>query len=260
MSDTPDLAGNVARRLPPFPDWKDHALFVDFDGTLVPIVERPQDVRLSDSTRQLLLRVIRASDGAVAVLSGRALESLAGHLQGLPLALSGSHGLERLLPDGRSVMAEDGAPAEALERAFAGLKPFARSEGLLLEHKPGAVALHYRNRPDRAEICQAAVARVAEAQELRVLHGNMVSEAALAGVDKGHALRGFLAEAPFANRIPIMVGDDTTDEDGFRAAQELGGFGVRIGQAGTVARFQVPRMEDALSWLSASLEAEPERR
>ena len=57
-----------------------------------------------------------------------------------------------------------------------------------------------------------------------------------------------------------MVGDDTTDEDGFRAAQELGGFGVRIGQADTVARFRVPRMEDALSWLSASLEAEPERR
>ncbi|OWU68101.1 hypothetical protein ATO3_24695 [Marinibacterium profundimaris] len=77
----------------------------------------------------------------------------------------------------------------------------------------------------------AAVEAAAATHGLWVMHRKMVSEAALPGVDKGAALHGFLAQPPFAGRVPVMIGDDATDEDGFRAVQALGGFGIKIGPA-----------------------------
>jgi len=242
----------TAQAAPPEPlDLAAHAFFLDFDGTLAPIVARPSEVRMADGTRALLDRLMRATGGAVAVISGRGMADLRSHLQGLPLALSGSHGHETSLPGGP---AQPGAqPQPALEAVFADLRIVADTDALLVERKAGAVALHYRNRPDLADACRAAVASAADVHGLRCLHGNMVSEAVVAGVDKGVALRRFLAHAPFAGRVPVMIGDDTTDEDGFVAAQQNGGFGLRIGAVETAARYRVATMDDALAWLGRAL-------
>jgi trehalose 6-phosphate phosphatase len=67
----------------------------------------------------------------------------------------------------------------------------------------------------------------------------MVFEARPHGVSKGEALRAFMREEPFLGRVPIFIGDDTTDEDGFIAAQELGGVGIKLGQGDTVARMRI---------------------
>lgn len=257
VDSAPSKTGSTV--LPPLPDWQRHALFLDFDGTLVPIADRPEDVELAASTRSLLERLVLATKGAVAVLSGRSLDSLSNHLRGLDLALSGSHGLEIHLARAAAPVIETGQD-EALDAVYAGLGLLAQSHGLLLERKPGAVALHFRNRPDRAEACRAAVADIAGKHGLRVMHGNMVSEAAPTGIDKGTALRRFLAEPAFKGRLPVMIGDDTTDEDAFRAAQDLGGFGLRIGAGDSVADYRVARMDDALGWLAMSLSDGPPAR
>lgn len=240
-------------RHPPVSDWQRHALFLDFDGTLAPIVARPDDVRLAPETRELLDRLIAATGGAVAVLTGRSLESLSMHLEGLTLAMSGSHGLECVLPGEQMPPIEETEGQVALYTAFAELKPLADAEDLLLERKPGAVALHVRNRPDLAAACRDAVTRIAQKHGLRALHGNLVSEATMLDVDKGRALRQFMQAPRFAGRVPIMIGDDTTDEDAFRAAKDLGGYGVRIGGGETAAQYRADRMEQALDWLAKSL-------
>lgn len=239
-------------------DLSSHAFFLDFDGTLVPIAQRPQDVRLATQTRALLERLTRATGGAVAIVSGRALGDLRGHLGGLDLALSGSHGHELHLPGAPETAAPETAapaPPPALESVFRALSPLAQAESLLIERKAGAVALHYRNRPDLADDCRAALETAAIGAGLRALHGNMVSEALMPGGDKGIALARLLGLPPFRGRVPVMIGDDTTDEDGFRAAQARGGFGLRIGGTVTAARHHVPTMDEALDWLSAQIPA-----
>ncbi len=237
----------------PLVDWRERALFLDFDGTLAPLVDRPEDARPSGDTLALLDRLAHATQGAIAIVSGRALDDLAQRVGPLPLALSGSHGLEIRLADGRALPPAQGEGG--LDAAFADLKPLADEAGLLIEDKPGSVALHYRNRPEDADHFRQQVAQVAARHDLRLLHGHMVSEAALRGIDKGAALRRLMQEPAFAGRRPVMIGDDTTDEDGFRAAQAMGGFGLRIGDVETAARHRVARLGDALSWLGRTIDA-----
>ncbi|MDW4500185.1 trehalose-phosphatase [Sulfitobacter sp. D35] len=232
-------------------DLASHAFFLDFDGTLAPIVDHPDAVKLAPETAELVQRLADACDGGVAIVTGRALASVRPHLGPLSLVVSGSHGHEIHWPDGPETEA---AQAAELDAAFAALDGFASDRGLRIERKPGAVALHYRNAEHHGADARAAVeAAVAGDPDLRAIHGNMVSEAALARAGKGVAVRELLKSAPFRSKTPIMVGDDVTDEDGFRAAADLGGFGLRIGRASTDAAYQVETMDDFFGWLDGLL-------
>ncbi|XDA97868.1 trehalose-phosphatase [Sulfitobacter sp. LCG007] len=233
-------------------DLATHAFFLDFDGTLVAIAPQPDAVRLAPETASLVERLYDATDGAVAIVTGRALSGLRPHLGPLSLVIAGSHGHEIHWP-GDDI---PGAPdqAEELSAAHDMLRPFAESRGLRLERKPGAVALHYRSAPEHGGASRDAVdAAVDGDSALRAIHGNMVSEVALTRSGKDVAVRELLKSAPFHSKTPIMVGDDVTDEDGFRAASETGGFGLRIGTAQTTARYQVETMDDFHRWLAKLL-------
>jgi len=90
------------------------------------------------------------------------------------------------------------------------------------------------------------------ASDLHVLHGKMVSEIKPWLADKGSAIRNFMHEAPFTGRIPIFIGDDTTDEDGFAYVNELNGHSVRVGDiADTAAHYSLPGVDDVLTWLNS---------
>jgi trehalose 6-phosphate phosphatase len=237
---------------PPLAEIEGAALFLDFDGTLVRLAERPAAIAVPPHLPPLLDRVAAALAGRLAILTGRALADLDGHLRAPHLAAAGSHGLE-LRAAGRSAAP---APAPAgLAEARAALARFADgSDGLILEQKPASVALHYRLAPERESEALAVGAEVAARTGLVALRGKMVVELRAPGADKGDALRALMAEPPFAGARPVFVGDDVTDEDGFRAAAAMGGFGVLVGP--TRASAAAHRLADVAAvhaWLEAAV-------
>src|SRR5690606_21117099 len=97
-----------------------------------------------------------------------------------------------------------------------------------------------RRAPELGDACHAAITEaVATEDAFSLVAGKMVIEARPKGISKGTALRAFMQEAPFAGRTPVFIGDDTTDEDAFVAAQEMGGIGIKLGAGDTVARLRI---------------------
>jgi trehalose 6-phosphate phosphatase len=228
------------------------AVFTDFDGTLVEIADTPDGVSVAPDLHDRLTRTIAACDRAFAVLTGRQIADIDRYLSPLRLPVAGVHGAERRRADGTLAEPDPAIAAAARDIAMT-VTPLARSHnGLALEAKPGAVALHYRLAPALAEACRFAMEQAVNAHPgFTLVAGKMVYEARPAATDKGTALRAYMAEKPFSGRIPVFVGDDVTDEDGFRAAQELGGVGIKIGEGDTIARMRVADVAAAHTLLSA---------
>ena len=123
---------------------------------------------------------------------------------------------------------------------------------LVLEVKTAALAIHWRGDPAQADACRAAMrAGHASVPGMSLMEGKMVMELKPAAADKGRALQAFMAEAPFAGRMPWFFGDDVTDEAGFAAVQALGGVAVKVGDGDTVARWRLPDPAAVHGWLEA---------
>lgn len=224
------------------------ALFLDLDGTLAPIMSRPQDVG-PDRRRALLIRQLsRKLAGRVAVVSGRALDDLDRILEGEVTPIAAVHGLHRRDATGAVFRA---APHPGIVDARAVLVRLARCEaGLQFEDKGLSVGLHYRHAPGAGEAVIEAAERLASTTGLTLQLGDMVVELRTPGQDKGHAVAAFLSEAPFLGATPVFVGDDLTDEDGFAAAARLGGFGVLVGPPrATAARYHLADAGAVMGWL-----------
>ena len=241
-------AGDGADGLPvPGADW---ALFLDVDGTLVELAAEPDAVRV-DARLIALLDALRAQlGGAVALVSGRTIATLDALFAPLTLAAAGNHGLERRDSDGRlrrPDLPPEMAPVRAAMKRFAADHP-----GVNAEDKALSVALHYRNRPEAAQPA-AALARGLVAQsggKLIVQDGKMMVEVRPGRADKGTAIADFMDEPPFAGRVPVFIGDDVTDENGFRLVNALGGHSIRVGNgADTAAHYRVPDVGGVLRWL-----------
>lgn len=222
------------------------ALFLDFDGTLVDLAERPEDVDVPAELPLLLKGLSERLDGALAIVTGRPLAAIDGFL-GEGLAAAGIHGLERRDAHGRT----HELPFADIAPAVAALTPFVQAHpGTLLEPKHGAVALHYRQVPDLADACQAALLRAVQGiPGLALLHGKSVVEAKPAAATKGGAIATFMGETPFAGRKPVFFGDDETDESGFAWVQMHGGIGVKVGAGPSRAQHRVAGPAGVRAWL-----------
>lgn len=230
------------------------ALFLDLDGTLAEIAERPDDVGPDPRRTALVARAQAALDGRVAVVSGRAVADLARLIPVDGLSLAGSHGLERRTSDGGRLSAEPHPALPSAAAAFAALA--ANDAGLVLEEKPLSVALHYRGAPSAEAEVLALAERLAADTGLYLQRGRMVAELKTPGANKGDAIAAFIAEPPFAGASPLFLGDDLTDEPGFVVARELGGAGVLVGETRpTAALARLPSVGDTLTWIEASLDA-----
>lgn len=203
------------------------SLFLDFDGTLVDIASRPQDVVVAHGLPEALVALSLRLDGRLAIVSGRSLAVLDQILAGAPLAMAGSHGGE-FRPAG-AARAE--ALAEPLPRPLCeALATFAwENGGLVFEAKPFSAAVHYRDRPQVGEALFAHAAKLAAQYGAHIKHGKMVVELTMPGSDKGNAVTRFMSLAPFAGSRPLFVGDDVTDEDAFAAVRRFDGGGILVG-------------------------------
>jgi trehalose 6-phosphate phosphatase len=239
---------SIAESPPPALDLGKVALFLDLDGTLAEIALQPGDVAPTDRRTRLLRRLSEAAGCGVAVLTGRDLAEADRILDGSVAAMAAVHGLVRRSPDGavRQV-----TPSPGLQVARLALASLANEvPGLLVEDKGSSVALHYRQAPGSEALVEEVAAGLVEVTDLVLQEGAMVFELRTPGPDKGDSLRAFMAEPPFAGCLPVMVGDDLTDEYAFAAAEALGGYGVLVGPARpTSARYRLPTVADVLDWL-----------
>lgn len=237
------------------------AFFLDYDGTLTGIVERPDLAVLAPEMRAVLTDLARRF--TVAVVSGRGLEDVRKLVDVPGLIYAGSHGFEIEGPAGLSVQAEHGTdylPAlDAMEAALrAGLAPIS---GALVERKRFSVAVHYRLvAPDDQPRFETVVDGVlAEHPEFRKGLGKKVYELQPdIEWDKGRAVRWVIdaLRLDLSEVVPVYIGDDVTDEDAFRALADDGlGILVRDGAAArTAARYTLGSPEEVGRFFKLLLE------
>ena len=232
------------------------ALFLDVDGTLIEIAEAPDAVHVDEGVGGLLTGLGESLDGALALASGRSLDVLDRFFAPLVLPAAGLHGLERRSAGGE-VSRSDGSAA--LEPARRDLERFvAGHPGTLLEDKSATLALHYRRAAAAEAPAREAMerARAALGPGYRVQEGKMVLELKPHRPNKRTVVEDFMAEAPFRGRVPVFVGDDITDEEGFEAAQSAGGAAIVVGlepdgSRESVARYGLGGVRELHRWLEA---------
>jgi trehalose 6-phosphate phosphatase len=215
--------------LPPMPgiDW---ALFLDVDGTLLDIAERPDEVSVPRNLSDCRGRAAKAFDGALALVSGRTIMELDRLFGPLRLPVAGQHGAEiRIDADGTVGAPAQRVPSDALRRAVAAAA--SAIPGTLIEDKGFTVAVHYRADPQQGDVVAVVLADLVEksGESVDVIAGKFVWEIRPLGADKGQAVAAFMAKAPFQGRHPVFVGDDVTDADGFAMVEQLGGLALPVG-------------------------------
>jgi trehalose 6-phosphate phosphatase len=224
------------------------SLFLDFDGTLVPLADTPDEVEVDDDLRDMLMRLRAGLSGRLAIVSGRSIETLRALGLG-DFLLAGSHGLEFAQP-GEAIDGPARLPAiDMVERAF---EAFAAGKpGLLVERKSISVGLHFRGAPQWGEAVDDLASRLAAEHGLVVQRGKMLCELRPGGADKGSAVAILMRHPPMAGGIPVFVGDDVTDEEGFAVAAELGGAGILVGTSRpTFAAYQLEQVAAVRHYLA----------
>jgi trehalose 6-phosphate phosphatase len=241
-------AGTPRLPPPPLPGTIERlSIFLDFDGTLVELAAAPHAIRLAPGLVPLLEHAAACLEGRLAVVSGRALADLDQFLVTRRLTLSGSHGGELRL----AAADAEAPPGSAFpKRAHLEASAFAAAHGLLLETKPLGFAFHYRQAPAAGAAVEAFARRLGAHYGLQVKSGKMVAELMPPGIDKGGIVASLMATPGFQNSTPVFIGDDVTDEDGFRAAVAHGGFGVLVGsRAATAATARLDDVNAVHKWL-----------
>jgi trehalose 6-phosphate phosphatase len=225
------------------------ALLLDFDGTLVNLRRRPDQVRLSAQARRVLQRLVRHARVFVAIISGRRLGSLQSFVDVQGLHYFGLHGAER-----------EGQPAKLTTEACLALNRAKRDAqmrlgaipGVWIEDKGPSFSVHYRD-ADAASVASARAALgtllAPWGHVLRVLNGSRVWEVLPREIcGKSAAVEEVLAELPAATAV-VYIGDDGTDEAVFAVLADK--ITVRVGcDPGTRARYSVPAPADVLRFLA----------
>ena len=233
---------------------RDVALFLDFDGTLVEIAERPGEVVPPKGLVGLLEGLENALGGALAIVTGRSIADLDRFLAPATFVAAGLHGAEyrtsrEEIPRPVALPIDPDLIAELvrLQRIFPGVR---------VEEKGATASVHWRAAPGVEHALAAELDRILGngPDHLVVSRGRKVFEICPRHVSKGAAIDVLTGLAAFRGRRPIMIGDDVSDESGFEAAERLGGAGFRVrGETfgSEVANFTSPRQ--VREWLSLLL-------
>ncbi len=237
-------------------------LFLDYDGTLVPLVPKPREARPDAELLRTLARLGRAPRLRTAILSGRPLEWLQDALPISGLYLAGVYGSQIQSPDGGLFHRVD---PEVTRRTVGQVKTIWEEliqgrSGFMIEDKGISVAMHSRqaDREEAAAVEARAQAVAAEraGSELRVLSGVHYIELAPRAANKGEAVKWIIRRFPFQGALVVYVGDDIVDEEAFEVIQGLGGIAVRVGPQvnASLANERLPGVAEVRAWLVGLLE------
>ena len=245
-----------ARPEPPRFDLGEIALLLDVDGTILEIAPAPDLVHVPDELCDTLRTLNKRLAGALALISGRTLHDLDELFAPLKLAAIGCHGAEMRLGPGHDHLTNVPTLDAILRSRLAELVRL--GEGIAVEDKAYAVALHYRLAPKLGQVLLREVERIAADFALtgiELLPGKDVIEVKSARVTKGTAFRELMHEPPFKGRRPVFLGDDVTDEAVMAALPEFDGYGISVGRTIAGAQFAFARAAEVRAWL-ASLASE----
>jgi len=224
----PDVLGTELR---PLERW---LVVLDFDGTLAPIVDHPDLATPAPGAIEILQGLAAAAP--VAVLSGRPIADVRRRLKDLPAAYAGGHGAELVLADGADApLVDPDSVRPTLDRAESAMRALVDDEeGWFVERKQASLAVHHRLAGQESVVAhtprvQALLEHHAEEPPgFHVMTGKAVLELRPNGADKGRALERLLEHTPAL--LPLVIGDDVTDEDAFEVARARGGRAILVAE------------------------------
>ena len=229
---------------------KGWAVFLDVDGTLLDFVEHPEQSKAAPRLIGVLRDLLGLTKGALALVSGRTIASVDAIFEPLRLPIAGLHGHERRDTLGHISRAplDESVLSSAKER----FKDFvADHPATFVEEKGGGIALHYRQAPSEATEVEKLASEIESQlpEPFCVQRGKMVIEIRSCQYSKGSAIEAFMNEPCFVGSTPVFIGDDATDEYGFRSVNEQGGLSIKVGSGSTAARFRIDGVGGVVEWL-----------
>jgi trehalose 6-phosphate phosphatase len=228
------------------------ALFLDVDGTLLDIADRPDRVAVPAGLVDALAGAERKLDGALALISGRELDELDRLFRPLRLRAAAVHGAELRLDSNGAPIPSPGTrelPVSLWTKLTDALSGF---PGTFAENKRYSFTVHYRQAPGGEASVREAVRRLVKDEPevaVEVMNARRAIELKAPGYDKGRAIETFLSVPPFLGRTPIYIGDDKTDEAGFAAVSAHGGLAYSVGRLRPGARGVFSRPSDVRALL-----------
>jgi trehalose 6-phosphate phosphatase len=214
--------------LPALPPLGRTALLLDLDGTLLDIAPTPEAVIVPPGLLDVLHTLRELLDDALAVVTGRPVETIERLLGDAAFAVAGEHGAAIRYAPG-SPLERPPLPAPPDAWILQTERLVAAHPGTLLEVKARGFTVHYRAVPAaELPLRDALVALLQSSTEFELLPGRMMWEVRPRGTDKGQAVIRLMERRPFQYRLPVFIGDDVTDEDGIVAATAMGGVGLRV--------------------------------
>ncbi len=256
LKDWPDSPALVVGTI--VPGLEDCALLLDIDGTLLELAPTPSDVWVPPGLRETIRGLSKRTSGALALVSGRAIDDIDMIFAPAQFPAVGGHGAEMRIAGGGPVVPSKIQPIDSdLKRRFAKIADL--SPGILLEDKGYSIALHFRLAPQAERAIYDAVSIIrADLPEapIEVLPGKSVCEIKPAGFSKATGVRELMTLPPFKGKTPVFLGDDVTDESVFAIMPDLRGLSFSVGRRakGVAGYFDDP--QHVRSWLGHLLSPE----
>jgi len=235
---------------------KNRCLLLDYDGTLVPFSRIPSEASPDNAVRELLTRLSADPKNHVAIISGRDASSLDRWLGGLPLTLVAEHGASSKMRNGawQQIVSVSDLWKEEIRRV---MQLFVlRCAGSFVEEKTNTLAWHYRNTQtglgfSRSRELLNTLSQLIQNTTLQVIDGNKVVEVRIAGFDKGAtALKIINEQDP---DFVLCLGDDTTDEDMFKAL-EGEAYTIKVNSGASAAQYTILSQQRVLPLLNSLIQ------
>jgi trehalose 6-phosphate phosphatase len=229
------------------------ALFLDVDGTLLDLAERPDEVVMPAGLLATLAEAEHKVEGALALVSGRAIDDLDRLFEPLRLRASGVHGAQMRFDPSEPAAQSQGAVELPASLWAALTRAVGEFPGAFAENKRFSFAVHYRLAQGLEKSLRETVMRLIDSQPqtaIEVVNAHYAFELKVPGFDKGKAIATFLSCPRFRGRTPIFVGDDETDEAGFAVVSTRGGFAFSVGRRRPRAFDAFARPSEVRQWLA----------